>query len=273
MASRTIIIAGSPVQYLRKIRECWQYRELMRMLSYRDTRVRYAQTFLGLSWAVINPLISMFLLYFVFGIVARVDTQGVPPLLFVMAGLLPWTYFSRVVAEAGNSIVGAQSLVKKIYFPRLVIPVSKAFSALIDLIIVAIMLIALILIYDIRLDTRALLIIPIILMTVFASLGFGIWVAALTIRFRDFSHILPLLLRIGMFVSPIAYSASSVPEKYQWAFQLNPLTGIIEATRWALFDVPIDPESVWISCIVIFVVLLTGTWYFLKMDQYIADII
>lgn len=273
MATTTIIEAGSPIQYWRKIKECWQYRDLLRMLSYRDVRVRYAQTFLGMAWAIINPLISVLLLYFVFGVVIKVDTQGVPPLLFSMAGLCSWNYFSRVVGEAGSSVIGAQSLVKKIYFPRLIIPLSKSFSALIDLVIVLMILAGMMLIYKIPVTWHALMIIPFTFLTILAGIAFGVWVAALTIRFRDFTHILPLVLRIGMFLSPIAYGATLVPQPYKWAFNLNPLTGIIEGFRWALFNTPMDINAVWTSIAVIMIILVGGIWYFLRMDQYIADII
>ncbi len=273
MAITTIIEAGSPVQYWRKIKECWQYRDLLRMLSYRDVRVRYAQTVLGMAWAVINPLISVLLLYFVFGVVIKVDTQGVPPLLFSMAGICSWNYFSRVVGEAGSSVIGAQSLVKKVYFPRLIIPLSKSISALIDLVIVLMILGGMMVFYQIPLHWQALMVIPFTMLAILAGIAFGVWVAALTIRFRDFTHILPLVLRIGMFLSPIAFGASLVPQPYRWAFNLNPLTGIIEGFRWALFNTPLDISSVWISITVILVILVLGIWYFLRMDQYIADII
>lgn len=273
MLKTTVLQAGSPTQYWQSIKEILHYKDLLRMLCYRDIKVRYAQTILGLSWAVINPVVSMLLLYFVFGIVARVDTQGIPPLLYVMAGLIAWTYFARAVGESGTSVIGAQSLVKKVYFPRLIIPLSKALSGLVDLAVVLILLFIMMLIYGMPFTLQSLMIIPFIVMTVLAGMGFGVWIAALTIRFRDFTHILPLILRIGMFISPIAYGASLVPERFRWAFNLNPLTGIIEGIRWALFSTPLDLASVWISLGVIFLVLFTGTWFFLRMDKYIADII
>ncbi len=273
MGTTTIIEAGSPIQYWRKIKESWQYRNLLRMLSYRDIRVRYAQTFLGMAWAIINPLLSVLLLYFVFGVVVKVDTQGVPPLIFTMAGICSWNYFSRVVGEAGGSVIGAQSLVKKIYFPRLIIPLSKSIAAFIDLCIVLLILGIMMVVYKIPIHWQALMIIPFTLLTVLAGIAFGVWVAALSIRYRDFTHILPLVLRIGMFLSPIAYGATLVPQPYKWAFNLNPLTGIIEGFRWALFNTPLDISSVWMSIGITFIVLIGGVWYFLRMDQYIADII
>jgi lipopolysaccharide transport system permease protein len=272
MSKYTIIEAGSPIQYFRRLAECWKYRYLLGMLGYRDIRVRYAQTFLGLSWAVINPVISVLLLYFVFGVVIKVDTLGIPPLLYILAGICSWNYFARVVGEAGNSIIGAQSLVK-IYFPRIVIPLSKSIAALADLIIVLVILGLMMIIYGIYPGIRGLMVIPFTMLTILGGISFGVWVSALTIRFRDFSHIIPLVLRIGMFLSPIAFSASIVPPSYRWAFNLNPLTGIIEGYRWALFNTPLDLTAVWMSITVILIILVSGVWYFLRMDQYIADVI
>jgi lipopolysaccharide transport system permease protein len=273
MSNYTVIEAGTPIQYIRRLVECWRYYYLLQMLGYRDIKVRYAQTYLGIAWAIINPVISVLLLYFVFGVVVKVDTLGIPPLLYTMSGICSWNYFSRVVGEAGTSIIGAQSLVKKIYFPRIIIPLSKAISALVDLLIVLLMLTVMMIFYKIDLGLQALMVIPFTLLTILAGISFGVWVSALTIRFRDFSHILPLVLRIGMFLSPIAYGASLVPQSYKWAFNLNPLTGIIEGYRWALFNTPLDIASVWISMAVILVILISGIWYFLRMDQYIADVI
>ncbi len=273
MAKTTILEANAPTQFIKRVQECFQYFDLLRMLSYRDIRVRYAQTYFGLAWAVLNPLISVVLLYFVFGIVAKVSTEGIPPLLYVMTGLLPWTYFARVVGEAGSSIISAQSLVKKIYFPRLIIPISKAVSGFVDLLVVLVMLAILLIIYQIPLKFQMLMFIPFLGMTVLAGIAFGIWIAALTIRFRDFSHIVPMLLRIGMFASPIAYSTVHVPLQYKWLFNLNPLTGIISGLRWSLFNTPLEEMSVIISLAVISLFLISGIWYFLRMDHYIADII
>lgn len=273
MLKTTVLQAGTPMQYWQSIKEILHYTDLLRMLSYRDIKVRYAQTILGLAWAVINPVVSMLLLYFVFGIVAKVDTQGIPPLLFTMAGISAWTYFARVVGESGMSVIGAQSLVKKVYFPRLIIPLSKAMSGLVDLMVVLLLVLIMMIWYSVPFTLQTLMIIPFIFMAILAGTGLGVWIAALTIRFRDFTHIVPLLLRIGMFVSPIAYGASMVPEKYRWAFDLNPLSGIIEGIRWALFNTPLDLTSVWASLMIILIILFSGSWYFLRMDKYIADII
>jgi len=269
----TIIDAASPVPYFRKIKEAFQYYDLLVMLVYRDIRVRYAQTFFGMAWAFINPVVSVLLLYFVFGIVIKVDTNGVPPLLYTMTGICSWNYFSRVVGDAGGSIIGAQSLVKKVYFPRILIPLAKAISAILDLIIVLVILFIMLAAYQMSFRWQMLMIIPFSILTVFSGIAFGIWVASLTIRFRDFSHIVPLVLRIGMFVSPIAYGAALVPVEYRWAFNLNPLTGIIEGFKWAVLGTEFNSASLITSVIVISLVLIAGVWYFLRLDKYIADIV
>lgn len=273
MLKTTIIQTGSPLQYWSRVKEIFQYKDLIRMLSYRDIRVRYAQTWLGFLWALINPVISMFLLYIVFGMVVKADTQGVPTMLFIVAGLCAWNYFARVAGEGGTSLLTAQSLVKKVYFPRLIIPLSKAVSGMIDLLVVLILLFTMLLWFQVSLKLQSLLIIPFILLTLLTGFAFAIWISALSIRYRDFTHIVPLLLRMGMFLSPIAYGANLAPEKYRWLFQLNPLTGIMEGYRWALFDTILDPLSLIISVSMTLLMLISGIWYFFRMEQYIADIL
>lgn len=269
----TIISSGQRPDVGMMIREVLDYRHLISLLSYRDIRIRYAQTWLGIAWALINPLITVGLLYFVFSIVTRVDTQGVPSIVYMLAGLCVWSYFSRTVGDAGQSFIGGQSLVKKVYFPRIIIPVSKAISGLIDLGIVLIILFILFPVYHIPLHSQMLMVIPFLLLTILASLAVGVWMSALTIRFRDFVHIMPLLLRIGLFISPVAYGTVSVPESYQYLYQLNPLSGIISGMRWALFDTPMAWQPVWVSILVILIVLVSGIWYFRRMERFIADII
>lgn len=273
MAKVTIIQSGVSPQYWHRIKECFQYGDLLRMLSYRDIRIRYAQTFLGIAWAVINPLLTMLVLYFVFTVITQVNTQGISPLLYTMSGLLAWNYFSRVVSDAGNSIVGAQALVKKIYFPRLIIPWSKAISGLIDLAVVLVLLVVMLMIEKINLHWQVIMLVPFLMLTILTSVAIGTWIAALSIRYRDFNQILPLALRIGIFISPIAYGSSAVPANFKWLYNLNPLTGIIEGIRWSLFNTPMDMGAVMMSIIITFFFLLTGIAYFIIMERNIADII
>lgn len=253
--------------------ECWERRDLIGLLSLRDIRVRYTQTALGLLWAVINPLIYLVILLFVFNVIARVNTFGIPAALFTVSGLCAWNYFAKVISEAGSSIVSSQSLVKKIYFPRLIIPLSKAISALVDLGVVMIFLFILLLYYKTPVTINILFLVPGILMLFMIGLGGGIWIAALTIRYRDFHYIVPVLLRIGIFISPVAYGSQLVPEQYKWLISLNPLTGIIDAFRWALFGIPMNDQVFFISLGVSIVLLISGLIYFIRMEKYLADII
>lgn len=273
MAKTIIIDANSGPQYYAHLRECWERKDLIALLSLRDIRVRYTQTALGLLWAVINPLIYLVILLFVFTIVARVNTFGIPAALFTVSGLCVWNYFAKVISDAGSSIVGAQSLVKKIYFPRLIIPISKAISALVDLGIVMVFLFILLFYYRTPVTVNILFLIPCILMLFMIGLGGGIWIAALTIRYRDFHYIVPVLLRIGIFISPIAYGSQVVPANYQWLISLNPLTGIIDAFRWSLFDIPMNDQVFFTSLAVSIVLLVSGLIYFIRMEKYLADII
>lgn len=273
MSKEYIIDADAGLQLADRLKECWQRRDLIRMLTYRDIKVRYTQTALGMIWAVINPVISILLLYFVFNVVMKVDTGGIPPLLFTVSGLCAWNYFSKVVGEAGTSIVGAQELVKKIYFPRLVIPVSKSVSAIVEFIIVLILLFAMIIVYQYPVHEKFFLIVPFSLLLFIVGTGCGIWIAALTIRFRDFHYIVPVLLRIGMFVSPIAFGSQQVPEGFRWVVSLNPLTGIIDGFRYALFGIQPDMQTLLVSALVCIAICVSGVLYFLHMERHIADIV
>jgi lipopolysaccharide transport system permease protein len=273
MKELRIIDANRRINYWEHITECWQRRDLILTLVMRDIRVRYVQTYLGILWAILHPVISVLLLVFVFSIIAGVDTQTIPPVLFVTSGLCVWNYFSRVVAEAGDSVIGAQSLVKKIYFPRLVIPVSKAVGGFVEFGVVLLMLFCLLIIYQYPVSLKYLWLIPGIFVLFLISLGLGIWVAALSIRYRDFHYIVPILLRIGMFVSPIAYGSQHVPEGYKWIIRLNPLTGIMDTFRWIMFDLPLDMGVLVPSFGFSMLLLISGILYFIRMEKYIADII
>jgi lipopolysaccharide transport system permease protein len=259
--------------------EIYAYRELLWTLTYRDLRVRYAQTAIGVLWAVLNPLFTLFILAFVFGVVAKVelgttaDGQPIPQLLYTVAGMAGWTYFATLLSEAGTSIIGAQGMVKKIYFPRLIIPLSKAFTAFIDFAIVLIFMAIMMIYYGFSPSANIIYFPFFFLMAVIAGLAGGIWMSALTIRFRDFMHITPFILRLGMYATPIAYPASSVPEKYQIFFYLNPLTGIVEGMRWSLLGGTPIHQYAYISFAIIAVFCVLGLFYFKKVERVMADIL
>ena len=268
-----IIITAQPKKLREKLRELVQYRELLYTLTYRDFRVKYAQTVLGLTWALINPLVTLILLTFVFGTVAKVNTNGVPHLLFTIAGMCGWTYFATVFSQAGSSIIGAQHMIKKIYFPRLVIPLSKAFTALIDFAIVLFLLALLMIYFAYPPGANALFLPFFILMTIITGLTGGIWMSALTTRYRDLQHIIPFLLRIGLFVTPIAFPASAVPEQYKLLFYLNPMAGIVEGFRWSILGVGSLESYTYLSYALIVLLFFAGLFYFHKVERTMADIL
>jgi lipopolysaccharide transport system permease protein len=258
--------------------ELYHYRELLWTLTYRDIRVKYAQTTIGFLWAFLNPILTLLVLSFVFGVVAKVETTGsdgqtIPHLLYTTAGMCGWTYFSTVLAEGGNSILVAQGMVKKIYFPRLVLPLSKAITAFIDFGIIFGCMLLMMLWYGFWPSWEILYLPFFLLMAILAGLSAGIWMSALTIRFRDFQHIIPLLLRLGMYATPIAYPASAVPEKYQLFFYLNPVAGIVEGMRWSLLGGSPPAFYAYVSFAVVAVLFVLGLFYFKKVERIMADVL
>jgi len=271
--SQKTIITSQNSSFWENWKEIIAYRELLWMLAWRDFRVKYAQSFLGFAWAFINPIVTLVVLSFIFGTVAKVDTAGIPHVLYTLAGLCGWTFFASLASDAGRSILTAQGMVKKIYFPRLILPLSKIFTSLIDFGIVLLCLAVLMITYQYP-PTMQMLYLPFfIFLAILAGVASGIWVSALTIRFRDFQHVMPLLLRIGMYATPVAFPASAVPEKYQLLFFLNPLAGLVEGMRWSLLGTSDFPPFIWLSVGILLLLFVLGWKYFSRMEQVIADII
>ena len=269
---KTIIDANSK-SILPEFREIYKFRQLLFSLAWRDVRVKYAQTYIGFLWAFINPIVNLAILGFVFGKIATVNTEGVPHLLFTAAGLVTWTYFSTLISQAGSSIVAAQAMIKKIYFPRLIIPISKAISGLVDFLIILIFLVILMVFYGYSPSTKIIFLPFFIVVIIISGLGGGILISALTSRYRDFSFIVPLLTRLGMFITPIGYSSSSVPDEWKFLYFLNPLAGIVEGFRWCLFDQSnLEPYMLY-SVSLVFVILAISLLYFNKVDKVMADIL
>jgi lipopolysaccharide transport system permease protein len=256
-----------------RIKELYNYRELLWTLAYRDFKVKYAQTILGLLWAVIEPLVTAVLLSLIFNKIAKATTGGVNPILFGLSGMMVWNYFSNVIIQGSSSLILTQNMVTKIYFPRILIPSSKAIAALSDLGIAFIFTLVFYFIYWDEYTLNALILPVFLLLTVLASLGLAIWISALNIRFRDFQHVIPFLTRIGLFLTPIAYTTSEIPAEYRWMFFLNPMTGVIEGIRWALFGFPMEIHYFIISMAVILVLFISGFYFFNRLEKNIADII
>lgn len=251
--------------------ELGKYRELIRTFALRDIRVQYAQTLLGLGWALIRPVFTLLIMVFVFGFILRADTEGQPAFLFTIIGLCGWYYFSTVLGLAGTSILQAQSVVKKIYFPRLVLPLSKALSGLLDYGILLLISILFLLFYH-HTPSENIAYLPVfIALMVISTLGASFWVSALSILYRDVKHAVPLLLKLGLYASPVAYSLDMVPEKYLPLFHLNPLTGIIEGTRWSVLGGSLHMEFIMSSAIWAIALFLSGLLWFIRMERKIAD--
>ena len=236
--------------------------------------MRYAQTTIGLLWALVQPIITILILSLVFTKFAGVKTP-VPGLLFISAGMSVWSYFSYVMTNSGDSIISAQEMVKKIYFPRLIIPLSKAVVGLIDLGISLLILIVLMIYYQVSPSANAWLTPVFILLGMIAALGVGIWLSALTVRFRDFKHIVPFMVQIGLYVTPIAYPAEFVTNSLpNWAaniYFLNPMAGIVQGFRWSLFGGEPPGVFMWISVAMILLIFITGVLYFTKVEKNMAD--
>jgi lipopolysaccharide transport system permease protein len=259
------------------LKELWAYRDLFLILAYRDLRIRYAQTFLGLFWAFIQPAATLLIFTVVFGKAVQVDTGGVPYPVFAICGMAAWSYFAFVLNQSGNSIIGAQEMVKKIYFPRLVIPLSKAVVGFVDFAITLLFLAVLFIIYGIVPSGNIVFLPLFILATLVSSLAVGIWLSALTIRYRDFQHVVPFMVQFGLYATPIAYPAETIIQSLpQWgvvAYYLNPMAGVVEGFRWALLGGVSPSPFAYISFGLIAVLFISGLYYFRRVERVMADIV
>lgn len=267
------IIDSSKSSMSSYLKDLVEYKDLLFVLTHRDFKVRYAQASLGLLWAFIQPLAIVLVLVFVFGKALKVDTNGIPYPLYAMAGMTIWTYFSYVLNQAGSSIIASQSIITKIYFPKLIIPISKALVGCVDLIIAFSMLILLFFWYSYIPSIHIIYLPLFILIALIASIGSGVFLSALSVRYRDFQYVVPFMVQFGLYVTPVAYPASFVGEQYKWLYYLNPMAGIIEGFRWCLFD-GIKLESYFlISIASSMVILVTGVLFFRNTEDKMADIV
>jgi lipopolysaccharide transport system permease protein len=268
-----LVIDASQKSLSLNTKELFHYKDLFIILAYRDLRVRYAQTFLGILWAVLQPLCTLLIFVLIFGKGMKIETGAVPYPLFALSGLSAWTYFAFVMTQAGNSIIGAQSMIQKIYFPRLIIPLSKAVVGLVDFVITLLFIIVLMAWYHFTPSGNIVFLPIFILFTIVSALGIGIWLSALTIRYRDFQHILPFMVQLGLYATPIAYPASIIPERYQLLYHLNPMVGVVESFRWSIVGGNMPNQFAWISFGVAIVLFVSGLLYFRKVERVMADIV
>lgn len=256
------------------LRELWQYRDLLFFLAWRDITVRYKQTVLGAVWVILQPLLTMFIFTFIFGRLANVPSEGVPYPVFFFSAFLPWQYFASTLTSAANSLVNNTNLISKVYFPRLLIPLSGLFPTLVDLAISFVVLLGLLFFYGIHLTWNALWLPGFLLLLIMTVLGVGLWLSALNIHYRDIRYIVPFMTQFGMFVSPVVYPSSVVPARWQSIYAMNPMVGVIEGFRWALLGKEVLPgRIILISAAVSTALLIGGIFYFRRAERNFADII
>lgn len=254
-------------------RELWAYRELLWVLTARDIKVRYKQTVLGAAWAVLRPFTTMIIFSVVFGQLAKMPSDGYPYPVFVYAALLPWTFFAAAIGTSGNSLVGSAHLVSKVYFPRLIIPLSSVGAGLVDLLISTGILLLMMLWYGVGWSWNLLAAPLLLVFVIFTALGVGTLLSALTVAYRDFTHLTPFLVQIWMYVTPVIFPVTLVPERWQWLLYLNPMTGLVEGFRSAFLGKPFDLSGLGISFAIAVAAFLIGVAYFEKVERRFADII
>jgi lipopolysaccharide transport system permease protein len=253
--------------------DLWRYRELLVLLTWRDIKVRYAQTVLGATWAILQPLLTMVIFSVIFGQLAKLPSDGIPYPVFTYVALLPWQLFAFSLINSSQSLVGSQNLVSKVYFPRLIIPIASVLPGLVDFAISFLVLIGMLVYYQIPLSLRILSLPLFLALAVASALAVGLWLSALNVEYRDIRHVVPFLTLFWQYATPVAYSASLIPEKWRLLYGLNPMTGVVEGFRWALLGSGRVDGMVWVSIGIIVVILVSGLAYFKRMEATFADVI
>lgn len=256
-------------------RDLWRFRELFYFLAWRDLLVRYKQTVIGVAWALLRPLLTMLVFTLVFGKLAKLPSSGVPYPILVFAALLPWQFFSNALSEASNSLIGNANLISKVYFPRLIIPASSIITSFVDFLISGLILVGLMVWYRFVPDWRILTLPFFITLAFAAAMGFGLWLTALNVKYRDFRYVVPFIVQFGLYVSPVGFSSSIVPEKWRLLYSLNPMVGVIDGFRWAILGG--ESQIYWpgfsLSVTIVATALVSGVYYFRKTEKTFADVI
>lgn len=272
-AEPLVVIQPTKRWSLLSFKDIWAYRELLFFLTWRDVKVRYKQTALGAAWAILQPLFMMIIFTIFFGRLAAVNSAGVPYPVFALAGLVPWTFFSNSITASGNSLVGSANLITKVYFPRLIVPAAAMLAGLVDFVLAFVLLCVLMLYYQI-IPTIQILFLPVlVLLTALFSLGVGTWFSALNVKYRDVRFALPFLIQLWLFVSSVILPSSAIPQKWRWLLTLNPMSGIIEGYRAALFGLPFDWPALGIASGLTILTLLYAIYAFGRVERSFADII
>ena len=257
-----------------KLRDLWEYRELLYFLIWRDVKVRYKQTVLGASWAIIQPFFTMVVFSVFFGRLAKIPSDGVPYPIFAYAGLVPWTFFANGLNQSSSKLVGSADLIKKVYFPRFVIPLAAVLSGIVDFALAFVVLIGMMLYYGV-VPTINILWLPLLLtLALTTSLGVGLWLSTLNVHFRDVQYVVPFLTQFWLFATPIAYPSSLLSEPWRTIYGLNPMVGVVEGFRWALLGTNTAPgATIAVSTFIAVAVLIGGAYYFRRMEKTFADVV
>jgi lipopolysaccharide transport system permease protein len=256
------------------LRDVWVYRELLYFLVWRDIKVRYKQTVVGAAWAVIQPVLTMVVFTVVFGRLVRVPSGDLPYPIFSYAALVPWTFFANGLTQSTNSLVSSSSLLKKVYFPRLIIPTAAVFGGLVDFCLAFAVLLGMMVFYGILPTVRVLWLPAYLLMAFVTSLGVGLWLSSVNVQYRDVRYGTPFLAQLWLFATPVAYPSTLLPERWRLVYALNPMVGVVEGFRWALLGVGASPgPMILVSTLVAVVVLITGAFYFRRMEKSFADVV
>lgn len=273
MAEDVTIIKPTSGWVALNLRDLWKYRELIYFLIWRDIKVRYKQAVLGIGWAIIQPILTMVIFSIIFGRFGKLPTdQSLPYPLFTFVALLPWGLFANALQRSGTSLVGSAHLITKIYFPRLIIPISAVVGGIVDFAISFVILLLMMAYYKVYPTWNMLWVIPLTLLTLITALAVGLWLSALNVRYRDVQQMIPFLVQAWMYASPVAYSAKMITERtWQLIYGLNPLTGIIQGFRWALLGGTPPGELMWISSTVMVILFVSGLYYFRRMEKTFAD--
>lgn len=257
-----------------KLRELWEYRELLYFLIWRDIKVRYKQTALGASWAIIQPFCTMLVFSLFFGHLGKIPSDNIPYPIFTFAALVPWTFFANGLGQSSNSLVGNANLITKIYFPRLIVPLAAVFSGIVDFLLAFVVLLGMLFYYGLAPTLHVLWLPLFLLLALVTSLGVGLWLSALNVEYRDVRYVVPFLTQFWLFATPIAYPSSLLPQPWRTVYGLNPMVGVVEGFRWALLGTGAAPGPIIaVSSVVAVVALVTGAFYFRRMEKTFADIL
>jgi lipopolysaccharide transport system permease protein len=257
-----------------RLHELWEFRELLYFLAWRDIKVRYKQTALGVAWAIIQPFFTMVIFSIFFGKLGRIPSDGIPYPLFAYAALVPWTFFAHGLNQSSNSLVTGAQLIKKVYFPRLVVPVAAVLSGVVDFILAFIVLLGMMLYYGLAPTANIVWLPAFLLLALITSLGVGLWLSTLNVQYRDVRHAVPFITQFWLFLTPIAYPSTLLSEPWRTLYGLNPMAGVVEGFRWALLGTDTQPKAmIFVSCLMALAILIAGAFYFRRMEKTFADVV